>query len=93
MSKLVPRRCLFRGLFKSLFDFRRDFDQTFYRKLINWPFSEAPPLREPLRDSLLASDRPPGAPLTPPGGRLTMARGVQESAICPAFWVPRCGLP
>jgi hypothetical protein len=43
MSKLVPRSCLFRGLHKSLFDFRRDFDQTFYRKSINWPFSEAPP--------------------------------------------------
>lgn len=47
MSKLVPRRCLFRDLYersyKGLFDFHREFDQIVYRDLINWPFSEAPP--------------------------------------------------
>lgn len=43
MSKLVPRSCLFRDLYKSLFDFRRDFDQIFHSDLISWPFSEAPP--------------------------------------------------
>lgn len=44
MSKLVPRSCLFRGLYTGLFDFRRAFDQSFCRNLINWPFSEAPPV-------------------------------------------------
>lgn len=43
MSKLVPRRCFFRDLYKSLFDFRREFDQILHHELINWPFSEAPP--------------------------------------------------
>lgn len=43
MSKLDPRSCLVRGFYKGLFDFRRDFDQTFHRTLIAWPFSEAPP--------------------------------------------------
>lgn len=43
MSKLVPRRCFFRGSYKGLFDFRRNWDQILHRNLINWPFSEAPP--------------------------------------------------
>lgn len=43
MSKLDPRSCFLRGSYKSLFDFRRDFDQSFHRSSISWPFSEAPP--------------------------------------------------
>jgi len=39
MSKLVARSCCFIGLYKGLFDFRSDFDQTFCHNLFIWPFS------------------------------------------------------